>query len=157
MAKDKINIEDTAKTLYDLAGGPENVERAYNCMTRLRFLLKDMGRADQEAMKRVPGVLGTNVMDQELQIILGPGRATAVTDALLAQIKKEPSRPAIGDGKALHEEIRQKNNTPVKAFFKKIASIFLPLIPAFIGCGLLTGILAIAAKIDPGLTADHLD
>ncbi|WP_029542804.1 PTS transporter subunit EIIC [Selenomonas sp. AB3002] len=151
-----LSNSELAKILYDLAGGPANVESAYNCMTRLRFLLKDTKIADQEAMKRVPGVLGTNLMEQELQVILGPGKALAVTNALLEQIKQEPARPAIGDGKALHEEIRQKNNTPVKAFFKKIASIFLPLIPAFIGCGLLTGILAIAAKIDPSLTASPL-
>ena len=152
----ELNSSELGKILYDLAGGPANVKSAYNCMTRLRFLLKDVTAADQDAMKRIPGVLGTNVMEQELQIILGPGKATAVTNALLEQIKKEPSRPAIGDGKALHEEIRQKNNTPVKAFLKKIASIFLPLIPAFIGCGLLTGILAIAAKIDPTLTTSPL-
>ena len=152
----ELNSSELGKILYDLAGGSANVESAYNCMTRLRFLLKDVSTADQEAMKRLPGVLGTNVMEQELQIILGPGKATAVTNALLEQIQKEPSRPAIGDGKALHEEIRQKNNTPGKAFLKKIASIFLPLIPAFIGCGLLTGILAIAAKIDPTLTTSPL-
>ena len=153
---DKLKIEKLAQILYDLAGGPENVERTYNCMTRLRMILKDINKADQEAMKKIPGVLGTNVMAQELQIILGPGKATTVTNALLEQLKKEPARPAIGDGKALHEEIRRKNDTPVKRFFKMIASIFLPLIPAFIGCGLLTGVLAIAAKIDPSLTAAPL-
>ena len=65
----ELSPSELGKSLYDLAGVAANVESAYNCMTRLRFLLKDVTAADQEAIKRVPGVFGTNVMEQELQII----------------------------------------------------------------------------------------
>ena len=58
---------------------------------------------------------------------------------------------SVGDGKALHEKIRAKNATPVKLFFKKIASIFTPLIPGFIACGLITGVVSLAIKISPAL------
>ena len=57
----------------------------------------------------------------------------------------------VGDGQALHAEIRKKNATPFKLFLKKIANIFMPLIPAFIGCGLITGILNVALKCQPAL------
>ena len=55
----------------------------------------------------------------------------------------------IGDGKALHAKIRAKNATPVKLLFKRIASIFIPLIPAFIACGLISGTLNVVSKVDP--------
>ena len=59
----------------------------------------------------------------------------------------------VGDGKALHEAIRQKNATPAKAFLRKVASIFMPLIPGFVGCGFLTGLLGIVKFYDPALLA----
>ena len=33
----------------------------------------------------------------------------------------------------------QKNATPAKAFLRKVASIFMPLIPGFVGCGFFDG------------------
>ena len=75
--------------------------------------------------------------------------------------KEMPKEPAglfgvqgeVGDGKALHEAIRQKNATPAKAFLRKVASIFMPLIPGFVGCGFLTGLLGIVKFYDPALLA----
>ena len=42
-----------------------------------------------------------------------------------------------------------RNATPVKLLFKRITNIFLPLIPAFIACGLLTGLRNIFLRIFP--------
>ncbi len=38
-------------------GGVENVESVYHCATRLRFQLKDEGKANDEAVKETEGVL----------------------------------------------------------------------------------------------------
>ncbi len=131
------------------SGGRPSLLRAYNCMTRLRLSFDEAagipdGLAD--AVAGLPGVLGTNVSGTELQIILGPGKAAAPAD----------DRPQIGDGKALHAKIRAKNATPVKLFFKRIASIFIPLIPGFIACGLISGCLNVVAKVAPDVTTGPL-
>jgi PTS system sucrose-specific IIC component len=52
--------------------------------------------------------------------------------------------------------LRKRNATPFKLFLKKIANIFMPLIPAFIGCGLITGILNVAVKCEPALGKEPL-
>lgn len=75
---------------------------------------------------------------------VGPSTATALS--------KSSDRPEIGDGKALHAKIRAKNATPVKLLFKRIASIFIPLIPAFIACGLISGTLNVVSKVEPAFT-----
>ena len=153
------------------SGGRPSLLRAYNCMTRLRLSFDEAagipdGLAD--AVAGLPGVLGTNVSGTELQIILGPGKAANVTAALnkllaaskpAAPSEKEApadDRPQIGDGKALHAKIRAKNATPVKLFFKRIASIFIPLIPGFIACGLISGCLNVVAKVAPDVTTGPL-
>ena len=145
--------EEFAKKIIETLGGTENILSATNCMTRLRVHLKKQDENIFDGLKKIDGVLGTNQDGGELQIILGPGKATNICNAVNEILKK--SAVKIGDGKKLHEEIRAKNATPIKLFFKKIASIFMPLIPGFIACGLITGLVGIALKISPELANDN--
>ncbi len=182
-----ISPEKIAKEIYHIAGPRENILKAYNCMTRLRLVLRQVPEDFQPKISAIEGVLGFNVSGDEYQIILGPGRATAV-EAALAKILKEVASPAtessagasqqelkgtipnvnssrlsnlakesqaagIGNGQALHDAIRARNATPVKLFLKRIASIFVPLIPAFIACGLITGLTNVAMKISPEIAS----
>ena len=167
--------EQLAGAILALVGPKKNVRQVTHCMTRLRLQLED-DDVDRAALKKLPGVMGVNQQGPELQIVLGPGKATQVTDCFRALLEKqehepavEPVKPAehkaevspkadaeprkarVGDGKALHEAIRQKNATPAKLLLKKIANIFVPLIPGFIGCGLMTGILALVRRLAPDL------
>uniref|UniRef100_A0AAU3GT92 PTS transporter subunit EIIC n=1 Tax=Streptomyces sp. NBC_01401 TaxID=2903854 RepID=A0AAU3GT92_9ACTN len=45
-----------------------------------------------------------------------------------------------GKGAALKAQQKAKNATPFKLFLRKIANIFVPLIPALIGCGIIAGL-----------------
>lgn len=146
--------KDLAEKITDALGGAKNILSAKNCMTRLRVQLADRNENFFDAVKKIDGVLGINIDGEEVQIILGPGKATNVANAVNEILQK--SKIKIGDGKELHEQIRAKNATPVKLFFKKISSIFLPLIPGFIACGLITGIVGVALKISPELAEDQL-
>ena len=131
-----------------------NILSAINCMTRLRLHLARRDQSMLDKLKALDGVLGLNIDGDELQIILGPGRATNVTNEVKALLSK--TSPAIGDGKALRAELKEKNATPLKLFFKKIAGIFIPLIPGFIACGLITGCVGLAIKIEPTLVDEPL-
>ena len=136
--------------------GAENILSVTNCMTRLRLHLARREQSTIDRLKAVEGVLGINIDGGELQIILGPGRATNVTNEVRALLAASGSTPKIGDGQQLRAELKEKNATPVKLFFKRIASIFLPLIPGFIACGLITGCVGLAIKLDPTLAAQSL-
>ena len=154
-----MNPQKIAKDIYALVGPKENILQAENCMTRLRLVLKDKSKLDLTALSQVSGVLGLHDAGDELQIILGPGRVLQVHKAfaeLLAAAETAPPGPQIGQEQELHEKIRKKNATPFKLLLKRIASIFLPLIPAFIACGLITGILNVALKADPAIASAPL-
>lgn len=113
-----------------------------------------------EALKKIDGVLGVNEDGDEVQVILGVGRATTVTNAvnkiLEATNTVKVGKVKVGDAKALHDKIRAQNATPIKLFFKKISSIFTPLIPGFIACGLITGSVSLAIKISPALESSPI-
>ena len=151
-----MKSEELGKQLYAVLGGNKNIISAYNCMTRLRVQLRQKNDTLLNNIKQVPGVMGINDAGEELQIILGPGTAVQVTTTVNELLGSKAGRPKIGDGKELHQQIRERNATPGKLLLKKIAGIFVPLIPGFIACGLLTGILGVAAKIWPDITTSPL-
>lgn len=153
-----MNLQETAAEIYKLLK-PYNIKEARNCMTRLRLHLEDLENAPLEKLKKVDNVLGVNLNGTELQIILGPGRVNEVAaefKKLLEEkqphgVKQQKVKMQIGQAEKVHQQIRSQNATPFKLLLKKISNIFMPLIPAFIACGLVTGLLNIALKIDPSL------
>ena len=151
-----------AADIYKTIGGKENIVTSENCMTRIRLVLKEKNNEMLSQLKKLNGVLGINNKSDELQIILGPGVSSKVADELKNIIVHDsiPSpnnlssmanEAKIGDGKELHEQIRAKNATPFKLLLKKIASIFIPMIPGWIACGLITGIINILLKFNPAM------
>lgn len=153
-----MNNEAIAWQIFLLTGPAANILTVNHCMTRLRLTLKNISPDLMHQLNQIDGVLGVNLTNQELQIILGPGRVEKVTTAFLQLVPTpaKSSEPVFGDGKELHAKIRTKNATPLKLFFKRIASIFIPLIPAFIACGLISGLLNISGKLFPELTSSPL-
>ncbi|MFI6462808.1 PTS transporter subunit EIIC [Streptomyces sp. NPDC050538] len=141
----------TAAALLPLVGGPANVTSVAHCMTRLRLGLADRSLVDEEALRALPGVLGV-VDDDTYQIVLGPGVVAKVTpefEKLVGSAGELAAR-----GAELKEAQRTRNSTPGKLLLRRIANIFVPLIPALIGCGVLAGLngLLITMGWLPGLT-----
>ncbi|MEV6310758.1 PTS transporter subunit EIIC [Streptomyces sp. NPDC051840] len=144
----------TAAAILPLVGGAANVSSIAHCMTRLRLGLHDRSLVDDEALKAIPAVMGV-VEDDTYQIVLGPGTVARVTpefEQLVEEGKASgapaPTAPASGHsaeeladkGAALKAQRKAKNATPFKLFLRKIANIFVPLIPALIGCGIIAGL-----------------
>ena len=149
---------DTEKLSKDICEtlGKDNIEKVYNCMTRVRVILRDKDEKIIERINKIQGVMGAHDTEEEFQIIVGPGVATKVATRINELIKNVAEKKEVFDGEKIHREIREKNNTPIKNIFKTIASIFFPLIPGFIACGLLTGILGISAKIYPDVVNNNI-
>jgi len=147
MANTNLQPAVIAEKILKLVGGKENISSIDYCMTRLRLTIMNPGKADKPGIKKVEGVLGLNEQSGQLQIILGPGRVTKVANELgkITGIKIGE----VDEAKLRKEEIKAKNSTPFKNLLKKISNIFIPLIPAFIACGLVMGINNIIIKFNP--------
>lgn len=151
MSDSKLDPKVIAQSILQCVGGKENVSAVTYCMTRLRLGLVDNGKADMNSLKKVDGVMGVVNQSGQLQIILGPGRVTKV--ALEFSDLTGIKAGELDEAKVRHDEIRAKNATPFKLLLKKISSIFIPLIPAFIACGLVQGLMNIIIKYNPGFAA----
>lgn len=78
MARDYRAI---AQKLIDLSGGPSNISSMTHCMTRLRFIIKDKSKVDEDAIRKTDAVLGTVFKTDELQIILGQNLMNVYNEA----------------------------------------------------------------------------
>ena len=75
-----MNLQQTAFAIYELMKS-FSILKITNCMTRLRLQLntEDIANLPLKELKNIPNVLGVNLNDNELQIILGPGKVNEVT------------------------------------------------------------------------------
>ncbi|MFE4396091.1 PTS transporter subunit EIIC [Streptomyces sp. CB02056] len=141
-----------AEAILPLVGGAANIRSVAHCMTRLRLGLADRALVDTEALRALPEVLGT-VEDDTYQIVLGPAAVAGVTERLRRLL--EPPGPAAsptaedlaGRGERIRAQARVRNATPVKLALRRIANIFVPLIPALIGCGIVAGLSGALANL----------
>ncbi|EAW7091617.1 permease [Listeria monocytogenes] len=161
---------EIGKQIFIHVGGMENVSRIAHCMTRVRLGIVDSDLVDVAGLKKVPGVIGV-VEEDTLQIIVGPGVVNKVAGAMaeMAGVKigetiQENLDSSTKTGKELVEEkasktkaelkAKQNNSSGFKRLLKSISNIFVPLIPGFVGAGLIAGIAAIIAN---NITAGNLD
>lgn len=117
------------------------------CMTRLRVTLNNKQKIQLNAIKSIDGVLGVVDTPDQLQIIIGPGKVNQVYDQFMNLFNTSSFvTSSAPDAQTIKEQLKQKNSTEFKLFLKKIANIFIPMIPAFIGCGLVLGFVSILSK-----------
>lgn len=164
-----------ASEILTLVGGDSNVESFTNCMTRLRINVVDPTVVDADQIKALDGVLGVVEGDQ-LQVVVGPGHAERLRHAF-AEVSNSHATDAVVDGKAEADDaaaarmatatsatggsedddlarrtrasVKARQTSPVQAMFRHIGNIFIPVIPGFIACGLVTAICGIWKMADP--------
>ncbi|MCX5091103.1 PTS transporter subunit EIIC [Streptomyces sp. NBC_00365] len=164
--------DSTAAAILPLVGGAANVTSVAHCMTRLRLGLRDRTLVHEDALRSLPAVLGVVADDDSYQIVLGPGTAARVTpefealvtgtaDTAGAPATSTAGAPATSTAGALaargaewRAARRQRNATPLKLLLRRIANIFVPLIPALIGCGVIAGLNGLLINLGwlPSLT-----
>ncbi len=140
--------EQLIASILQLVGGKENIKSCGNCMTRLRLALHNDALIDSNALKALPGVLGVVNGDDQLQIIVGPGKAQTAAEMMNAMIG-DASAPAetqaqeaslASIARDTKQQMKAKQTSGVHQFLAKFATIFTPLIPGFIAAGMLLGL-----------------
>ncbi|OIJ97934.1 PTS sugar transporter subunit IIC [Streptomyces sp. MUSC 14] len=130
----RIDPASTATAVLTLVGGPANVTSVTHCMTRLRLTLADPTAVDEAALRAVPEVLGLVSDGPDCQVVLGPGVVEEVTEAVTRTVTETAARADEGGKGGTEQE------TGVRTALRRIANVFVPLIPALIGCGILAGL-----------------
>jgi PTS system sucrose-specific IIC component len=140
-----MDYSETAKKIIKNLGGDENITGMTHCVTRLRVDVQNIESVDESELKVIPEV-GAVVLDgNNVQIMLGPGTVSRVYEEAMEMVDLDSEEKE--DAQQLKEAYAKKNATPGKLFIKKISSIFIPILPAIIACGLVKGINNILANV----------
>lgn len=149
------SVESTAAFILDKVGGPDNITSVTHCATRLRFHLRDLSKADQEAIDANDKVLGVVPQGSTgLQVIMGGDvgnyhqalmRQPGMGDAQREEGAKATSRgPKTGaDGKKEYDGVRGKFGW-VDYCFEFLSDTFRPVLWALLGASLIITLLVLA-------------
>lgn len=159
MAEDNYKL--LGQQIFEQVGGAENVEKLIHCMTRVRMTIKDYSKVNLEGLKAIDGVLGV-VEEETLQVVIGPGKVNKVAQAMVDRVGVKLGEPFPHE-KSLDEltretkaEAKDKYNKPsgFKSVLKSISNIFIPLIPALVGAGLIGGVASVLSNLIVAKTID---
>lgn len=155
--------QQLAERIIAAVGGMDNIDSVMNCMTRVRIKVLDENKVDDQELRHIDGVMGV-IHDERIQVVVGPGTVNKVANhmAELSGVKLGDRIPhnhndsekmdyksyAADKAKANKEAHKAKQkNGKLNKVLKSIANIFIPLIPAFIGAGLIGGIAAVLSNL----------
>lgn len=131
-----MNFKEMAPKIVEYIGGKENVSAHTHCMTRLRFVLKDDSKVNEEELKKVDGVKGVVKQGGMFQVIIGPS-----VEQLYNEVA--PLLPNSEAKEVVKENADGKKENPVNKAFAFISGCITPTLPVLIGSGLISAILAL--------------
>ncbi|KAF1298066.1 PTS beta-glucoside transporter subunit EIIBCA [Enterococcus sp. JM4C] len=128
-----MGYKELGQEILDNVGGKENVKSLVHCATRLRFNLKEDSQANVDALKNLSGVAGVVNQGGQFQVIVG-GDVKFVFN----EIEK-----MLGSQSFKEERTEDDKKGIISKVLDTIASIFVPIIPALTGAGMLRAFLAL--------------
>ena len=150
------NLEVMYRKILQAVGGAENIASLGCCMTRLRFTVKEESLVNLSALRRVQDVAGYFHSGNQHHLIVGPstaGKLAAYFKERHEFAELRVDRPIASENDDLNKaiannqsQVKRKYGSEASKICRRIGNIFLPLIPAYIGCGLILGISNILSK-----------
>lgn len=133
----KADYTQLAKEVVAAVGGKENIVNETNCMTRLRFVLKDDSIPDKDKVAGIKGVKGVMNQGGQYQVIIGTHVSEVVKD-----VRREAQ--ISGEGSINKEDMKLiKKDSLWNRFFKTISGCIMPMLGPMIAGGIIKGILVI--------------
>ena len=132
-----MNFKETAPKIIEYLGGKENIKTHTHCMTRLRFVLNDDAKADEEALKALKGVKGIVKQGGMFQVIIGV-EVEQLYNEILPLLPDAEAAPVVEDLNA-----EDKKESKMNQIFAFISGCITPTLPVLIGSGLISAILAL--------------
>lgn len=124
--------QEDSKELLELIGGKSNIAAVSHCMTRMRFVLNDPGKADIEGIEAMKVVKGSFTQSGQFQVIIGNTVADFYNDFVAVAGVEGVSKDQV-------KQAAKQNQNVLQRIVTALAEIFAPLIPAIITGGLILG------------------
>lgn len=125
--------KEIAKDIIDAVGGEENIVSAAHCATRLRIMVKDKEKIDQERVENIDKVKGAFFNSGQYQVILGTGTVNKIYEEVTGL-----GINSLNKGDQAKEAV--KSGTKFQRAIRTFGDVFVPIIPALVATGLFMGL-----------------
>ena len=122
-----------AQSVIQHVGGKENIKSAAHCATRLRLIVNDRSKINEEAVTNIEGVKGTFFNAGQFQIILGSGHVDRVYEQVIQMGLSETTASEA-------KEAKMDGKNKVQKAIRTFGDVFVPVIPALVATGLFLGL-----------------
>lgn len=122
-----------AQDVMEAVGGKDNIQSVAHCATRLRIMVIDKEKVNQEQVEQINKVKGAFYNSGQYQIIFGTGTVNRIYEEITglgidAASASEQKQEAIKSGSKFQRAIRT------------FGDVFVPIIPVLVATGLFMGI-----------------
>lgn len=127
-----MKYESLARDIIKNVGGKENVNSLTHCITRLRFKLKDEGKANTEVLKKMNGVVTVVKSGGQYQVVIGNHVPDVYKEVMV-----------IGGFSAASDEESEEKLNPFNKFIDIISGVFTPTLGVLSATGMIKGFNAL--------------
>lgn len=142
------NYDELSQSILDNIGGKDNIKSLAHCITRLRFKLKDVSKANTAAIEALPGVIKVLDANGQYHVVVG-NKVEEVYDSFL-----KVSGLHGGGEVAADDDDSNEKKTPAAILIDLISGIFAPMLGTFAAAGIMKGLLAAATQFFPEFATD---
>lgn len=128
-----------AKTIVDNVGGKENITALTHCITRLRFTLKDEGKAKTEVISKTEGVIKVIQAGGQYQVVVG-NKVEPLFDTICEKYN-------IGGNASSDDTDTKQEKGWLNALMNTISGILAPTLGVLTAAGIVKGLISLAATL----------
>lgn len=122
--------EELAQAIIENVGGVENVNSLTHCITRLRFKLKDVNKANTDVLKEMDGIVTVIKSGGQYQVVIG----NHVPD-VYSTVMEVGNFQAEGGS----SDEKEEKMSPFNKFIDIISGVFAPTLGVLAATGMLKG------------------
>ncbi|MCM3766752.1 sucrose-specific PTS transporter subunit IIBC [Neobacillus niacini] len=128
-----------AEQVIEAVGGKENIQSVAHCATRLRIMVNDKEKINQEQVENINKVKGAFFNSGQYQIIFGTGTVN--------KIYEEVSGLGLETKSATDQKKEAvKSGTRFQRAIRTFGDVFVPIIPVLVATGLFMGLRGLAMQ-----------
>ncbi len=149
MAKKKLNYRKVAENIIANVGGKENINSVRHCITRVRFRLKDEGKADDNIVKGLEGVISVVHGGGEYMVVIG--------DAVIDVYEAVCDQLGMAGGSAEEGNDQQDKSNPAVKLLNTVVASVGPCLNLICAGGIVKGLLSLLemSSLVPAGTGMH--
>ncbi|SDN86718.1 PTS system sucrose-specific IIA component, Glc family /PTS system sucrose-specific IIB component, Glc family /PTS system sucrose-specific IIC component, Glc family [Psychrobacillus sp. OK028] len=122
-----------AKEVIEAIGGKDNIQSVAHCATRLRIMVNDKDKINQEKVEDINKVKGAFFNSGQYQIIFGTGTVN--------RIYEEVSKLGLETKSASEQKVEAvKSGSKFQRAIRTFGDVFVPIIPVLVATGLFMGL-----------------